>query len=112
MEIKIDGIEYVPKEEELITQIIQAKTIKWGKTADKMINWVEAKEWYAEQGGRLPTRLELLQAYIDKVVGFKDDYYWSSTEYSTDGAWRQGFGMGCQSRDAKAYGYYVRCVFE
>ena len=112
MEIKIDGIEYVPKQEELITQKIIVKTIKWGKTADKMINWVEAKEWCAEQGGRLPTRLELLQAYIDKVVGFKDDYYWSSTEYNTAGAWRQSFGTGTQTSYYKTYSYYVRCVFE
>ena len=112
MEIKINGVEYVPKEEELITQIIQAKTIKWGKTADKMINWVEAKEWCAEQGGRLPTRLELLQAYIDKVEGFQADYYWSSTEYNTYNAWGQSFDTGYQASYTKADASYVRCVFE
>ena len=44
---------------------IPGKTIYWGEEAPREMNWYEAKEWCEEQGGRLPTRLELLQAYED-----------------------------------------------
>ena len=78
--IIIDGIEYVPKNKEITiqditTHSIPAKTIKWGKSSEEEMTWEEAKEWCEKQGGRLPTRLELLHAYEDKVGGFKADYY-------------------------------------
>ena len=112
MNIIIDGIKYVPEEnKEKIIQETTAKTIEWGKSSEDTMNWNEAKEWCKKQGGRLPTRLELLQAYVDKVKGFKTDaIYWSSTECSTYYAWGQGFGTGAQYTYNKS-NYYVRCVF-
>ena len=111
MGIIIDGIEYVPKNKDITIQKIPSKTIKWGKSSDGLMTWYEAKEWCEKQGGRLPTRLELLQAYMDKVEGFKKYYYWSATEYSTGGAWLQNFDTGAQNYDGKGSNYYVRCVF-
>ena len=109
----IDGIEYIPKIEnqEITIQEIPAQTIKWGKSSEETMTWEEAKKWCEKQGGRLPTRIELLQAYEDKVEGFKKDYYWSSTEYTTNYAWGQSFDTGVQgSYPRQIYGY-VRCVF-
>ena len=112
MNIIIEGIEYIPKEnKEKIIQETTAKTIEWGKSSEDTMNWNEAKEWCKKQGGRLPTRLELLQAYVDKVKGFETDaYYWSSTEYYTNYAWTQSFDTGVQSYYNKFHYSYVRCV--
>ena len=114
MNIIIDGIKYVPEEnKEKIIQETTAKTIEWGKSSEDTMNWNEAKEWCKKQGGRLPTRLELLQAYVDKVKGFKTDAtYWSATESITYNAWEQSFDTGVQNIYNKHNNYYVRCVFE
>jgi len=90
-------------------QEIPAKTLKWGKSSDKEMNWSEAKDWCEKQGGRLPTLIELLQAYED-VDGFKKDYYWSATEYSATLAWGVNFSTGGPDLDGESNAYYVRCV--
>ena len=89
---------------------IPGKTIYWGKEAPERMDWYEAKEWCEEQGGRLPTRLELLQAYEDGIGGFSDIHYWSSSEYSSNRAWCQYFHDGYQYDDHKDNSYRVRCL--
>jgi len=86
------------------------KTIYWGETADKEMNWDEANDWCEEQGGRLPTRLELLQAC--EVDGFLASFYWSATEYSSTYAWYVGFSNGSTYNNFKTSVLYVRCVFD
>lgn len=64
-------------------------------------------------GGRLPTKTELDCMYLNKATfgdNFVADYYWSSTEYSVNGAWRQNFSNGGQNNAGKNNSYYVRCV--
>ena len=97
------------KKEETIQQI-PAKTIIWGEIADKKMSWGEAKKWCEEQGGRLPTRIELLEAFKTKIKGFKEGNYWSSTEDGSDYAWFVGFNGGYVGIVNKGIGYYVRCV--
>ena len=41
---------------------------------------------------------------------FAADLYWSSSEYSSSGAWRQGFVNGVQDGNDKGNSYYVRAV--
>lgn len=102
---------FIEDKKEVTIQEIPAKTIKWGKSSEYTMTWEEAKKWCEEQGGRLPTSLELLQAYEDRVEGFKPSNYWSSTEYNTNDAWVQYFCTGAQySSDENSY-HYVRCVF-
>jgi len=65
-------------------------------------------DWY------LPSKDELNQLYINKVAigGFANNFYWSSTEYDSYGAWLQHFSNGYQS-SANEDGYgndYVRAV--
>lgn len=109
-------IEKYKKKEKVRTKKIKheipGKTIYWGEEAPEEMDWYDAKEWCKEQGGRLPTRVELLQAYEDGVDGFSSDFYWSSSESSSDYAWRQYFGSGYQSDNDKYYPYSVRCVFD
>lgn len=60
----------------------------------------------------LPSKDELNKLYINRVAigGFADDYYWSSSEYSTTNAWRQNFDNGGQANYVKYYAKRVRAV--
>ena len=64
------------------------------------------------EGWRLPTKeeLNLLYQNKDKIGGFADDYYWSSTEDYNGSAWRQAFDNGLQYYVNETNGYNVRAV--
>ena len=61
---------------------------------------------------RMPTKFELNEMYVQRVAigGFAYNYYWSSTGYSYDTAWRQLFGLGGQYASSKGGSNYVRSV--
>jgi hypothetical protein len=61
---------------------------------------------------RMPTKHELNLMYLAKIKigGFADDYYWSSTEYSSIYAWMQGFDFGFQDYGLKDGTGRVRAV--
>lgn len=63
-------------------------------------------DWY------LPSKNELKKLYkMKKVVGgFTRNRYWSSSEYDSDNAWYQGFGMGYRSFEFKNICCRVRPV--
>jgi len=63
-------------------------------------------DWY------LPSKDELNKLYINKVAigGFASDYYWSSSEYSSNAAWAQSFNSGTKFNTTKYYNYRVRAV--
>ena len=111
---RIEKLEEKTKEIKLtdwILQEIPAKHLEWGKTSEVEMNWQEAKDWCEKQGGRLPTIVELMEAYHGKIGGFKDDFYWSSSESSATGPFFLGFDGGSVSTYfAKSNAYYVRCV--
>jgi len=90
---------------ESIIQKIPAKTLEWGNVSEKELTWKEAKEWRKQQGDgwRMPTRIELLQAYEDNVDGL------SSTEVSDSAAWSVNFLNGtAYSSSYEPYIFYVR----
>jgi hypothetical protein len=91
-------------------QHIPEKNFEWGECSEEEMNWNEAKKWCKERGGRLPTIVELMEAYHGKVEGFNENYYWSSTEYSSTYAWYLYFGYGNVYSSNKSSAYYVRCV--
>ena len=103
-----------PKMVDEVTQVIKGKTLIWGKCAEEKMNWEDAKEWCEAQGEgwRLPTRVELLQAYEDKEVGgiFQSYSYWSATEYSATNAYYVTFGNGYTYYYLKNNSNYVRVV--
>jgi len=91
------------------------KQLQWGKTADKRMSWQEAVDYCKAlgKGWRLPTRVELIDAYDSKVDGFEtDDYYWSSTTsvFNTENAWIVDCYNGYVNYYYKADNYYVRPV--
>ena len=80
------------------------------------MNWEDAKKACENlgDGWRLPTieELEKIYEYRDKIGGFEDNSYWSSTETDYGGAWFQNFGSGDQyiyGKDGSDLGY-VRAV--
>ena len=97
-------------EKPVVQQKIPAQTLEWGETSPTEMTWYEAKKWCEEQGGRMPTRIELLQAYEDNVEGFVANNYWSATEYNSTYAYDVNFDDGNTNCDNKTNAYYVRCV--
>jgi hypothetical protein len=63
-------------------------------------------DWY------LPSKDELGKLYINRLAigGFTSNYYWSSTEWDSNYAWRQYFGNGNQYTSDKDITNYVRAV--
>ena len=78
------------------------------------MTWDEAKKACKNlgDGWRLPTKDELNVLYEnkEKIGGFADHYYWSSTVDDNDIAWLQNFGVGGQSGTIKTNPPYVRAV--
>jgi len=66
-------------------------------------------DWY------LPSKNELNKLYINRTAigGFAsgiEDFYWSSSEFSSSEAWDQGFNNGSQGHGLKGYPTYVRAI--
>ena len=85
--------------------------LKWSEDLGEMA-WDKAKEKCKEIGGRLPTRVELIDLYDNHREECKkmEDYYWSSTEYSSYNAWLVVFTNGHADSNFKDYSFSVRCV--
>ena len=94
---------------------IDGKVVVSMKDLESVFTWDESMEAVKElgEGWRLPTKEELNLMYLhkDKIGGFVEDYYWSSTEGDAGLAWRQYFGNGSQYDGIKvSTGFYVRAV--
>ena len=78
------------------------------------MSWDDAKKTCAAlgDGWRLPTKQELEILYVNnqKIGGFDDNYYWSSTEAGYFDAWLQSFSSGGQVFYFKCYSGYVRAI--
>ena len=63
-------------------------------------------DWY------LPSKEELNKLYLNRTLigGLSGDYYWSSTEGSSNIAWNQFFTSGNQYASDKSYTVYVRAI--
>lgn len=63
------------------------------------INWKEAGEWAAKQGGVLPSRHDGIVLFNNLKSEFKDAWYWLDSQHAgePDCAWGQYFGSGTQN---------------
>ncbi len=63
-------------------------------------------DWY------LPSKDELNKVYLNKAAigGFAINFYWSSSEYNSNRAWRQDFDNGAQNNNDKDFAGYVRAI--
>jgi len=82
------------------------------------INWNDAKKICKEHRGggysdwHLPSKDELNKLFLkkNKIGGFSNNYYWSSTELNNYAAWFQFFLNGFQLDYDKYYPSNVRAV--
>lgn len=70
------------------------------------VNGITYGDWY------LPSKSELALMYLQKelIGGLNNDYYWSSTEFSSVTAWSQNFSNGAQFNLTKSLPYGVRAI--
>jgi len=105
---RLDKLEGIDKN----VKFTRIGNLEWSECLGEM-NWYDAIKKCEELGGRLPTRVELLDLYDNHSDEWKDfvaAYYWSSTEYNATSAWGQSFSTGSVYNYYKTYLYYVRCV--
>jgi len=80
----------------------------------KLMNWSDAKEACAAlgKGWKLPNKIELNTMYLnkEKIGGFANISYWSSSEYVSYYAWVQYFNDGYLYSNDKANTAYVRAI--
>jgi hypothetical protein len=80
----------------------------------KFMYWDDAKTECAKLGAgwRLPTNdeLNILYQNKDKIGGFRDNFYWSSTVNEHNLAWLQFFFNGSVLYYNKNYNSYARAV--
>ena len=102
-------------EEKVNTTVIQkidSEILEWGKLADRKMDLEDAKEWCKEQGSdwSLPTVVDAIRAYYDKIPGFGTGLHWTSIEFSETLARYVNFTDGNTDNYYKANALSVRCV--
>lgn len=91
--------------------------------SEKRLNFDEAQQFCQSAGGRCPTIDELTGIYLNKdkintalraanLPELKEDCFWSSTEYSSNLAWKLNMNNGLRSNYLKNTNFYVRPVFD
>lgn len=76
------------------------------------LNLCETLDRHGQTDWYLPARDELDHLYTNRIAigGFTTSPYWSSTEGSSTGAWRQFFDGGAQLSHTKTNSLDVRCI--
>ena len=91
--------------------------------SEERLNFDKAQQFCQSAGGRCPTIDELTGIYLNKdkintalraanLPELKEGCFWSSTEYSSNVAWRLYLGYGYRNLDSKTGHNYVRPVFD
>lgn len=112
--LDMDGIGNTPK---IIEQC--AGYTSYNVTGAPAAETCAAYTFPSGQKGYLPALGEWGLAYDHKAAivsamtllggtAIKNDYYWSSTQYNSDGSWLLPWGNGDLSLETKTYAYYVR----
>ena len=89
-----------------------ADSYNWDEVK-RQIELLNSRNYQGFNDWRLPDKDELNTLYInrDKIGGFSDAFYWSSSEYDANLAWVQYFYDDYQDCASKDYNYLlVRCV--
>lgn len=84
--------------------------------SEERLNFDEAQQFCQAEGGRCPTIDELTGIFLNKdkinaalkaanLPELKESWYWSSTEYSLNHAWKLGMSDGLRIATSK-YSYY------
>lgn len=89
--------------------------------SEERLNFDEAQQFCQAEGGRCPTIDELTGIYLNKdkinaalkaanLPELKESWYWSSTEYTSNGAWILVMYNGYRDDYSKDDYFYVRPV--
>lgn len=89
--------------------------------SEERLNFDEAQQFCQFAGGRCPTIDELTGIFLNKdkinaalkaanLPALKESWYWSSTEYNSNGAWGLWMGDGSRYGNLKYDYRYVRPV--
>lgn len=90
--------------------------------APETMAWDKAKEYAQKEGKRLPSQRALMLMFVHQkklneamtAAGgepWENDWYWSSSEYTHNGAWYVSASNGAVGWSGKSYRYtFVRCV--
>ena len=114
MEVVIDGIVYVPKEEDAkVEPVIVEKNYKFELhpiISNNELKWEDAVAYAKSLGNdwRLPTIEECFIMYNNKVI--TEEACWSSSEYNNNSAWYFEFNNGLAYYYNKDSIYFVRAV--
>jgi hypothetical protein len=80
--------------------------LEWNKTESNIKTWDEAKALEVD-GWRLPTQVELKNAYGTKKEGFYTDFYWSSKSNGKNYAYavnlKDGFPASQSKKDCYSF---------
>ena len=87
--------------------------------SEERLNFDEAQQFCQDAGGRCPTIDELTGIFLNKdkinaalsaanLPELKESWYWSSTEYSSYGAWGLWMDVGGRNYLNKSYTVQVR----
>lgn len=122
-EITIDGKVYdlvpretVSKQEEPPQLICELNGVQYflGPEAPEEMMWQEANHWCKSLGEEyeLPSRIVLAICFMNPETKqkFKENWYWSSTEFDAFYAWYQNFTMGHVHNYPKYNNAQVRAV--
>jgi len=112
--------EFNNKLDKLESKLVKTKWTKigdleWSEPLGEM-DWYEATKKCEEMGGRLPTRLELLNLvdnHSEEIKDWdKDNNFWSATtlSYNTQNAWYTYLSYGSTYYIAKTTSCDSRCV--
>jgi formylglycine-generating enzyme required for sulfatase activity len=92
--------------------------LEWSGELGEM-DWHKAKKECKKLGGRLPTRVELIDLFENHekerkklIKDLPSNSFWSLTETSAANAWAVDLGYGSTYGCAKTTPYQVRCVRE
>lgn len=114
MEVIINGIVYVPKEEDAkVEPVIVEKNYKFELhpiISNNKLKWDDAVAYAKSLGDdwRLPTISECFIIYNNKVI--TEEAYWSSSEYDNNYAWYFYFNNGDAYNNYKKETYFARAV--
>jgi hypothetical protein len=85
--------------------ICELNGYRWllGPEAEEEMTWEDAVVWCKLNGGELPPREILFLASLnqDAATWFREQPYWSSTEFNANMAWVQTFSNGYEAYNFK-----------
>ena len=116
LEKRIEALEGIRADIKKDIKFTRIGNLEWSEDLGEM-KWYDAKKACEKAGGRLPTRLELLDLFDNHSDACKEliedlpsNSFWSATEHSGSNAWLVNLSFGYTDSNGKTDAFRVRCV--